>query len=87
MKVAVWDTYVTKSDGKVMHFDIIVPAEIADPSKIYEFGQDYLKSKGHGGLSITSEECEFCHFETIKPDWKSKIDEQGYYIIEMENCK
>jgi len=28
MKVAVWDTYVTKKDGSVMHFDIIVPEEI-----------------------------------------------------------
>jgi hypothetical protein len=26
MEVAVWDTYVTKKDGSVMHFDIIAPS-------------------------------------------------------------
>ena len=25
MKIAVWDTYVKKQDGSVLHFDIIVP--------------------------------------------------------------
>ena len=24
MKIAVWDTHVTRKDGKVMHFDILV---------------------------------------------------------------
>lgn len=30
MKVAVWYTYVTKKDGTVMHFDIIVPENVTD---------------------------------------------------------
>ena len=30
MHVAVWDTYVTKKDGTVMHFDIIAPVDIKD---------------------------------------------------------
>jgi len=24
MKVVVWDTYVTRKDGRIMHFDVIV---------------------------------------------------------------
>ena len=35
MKVAVWDTYVTKKDGTIMHFDILAPVEITDTTKIY----------------------------------------------------
>lgn len=30
MKVAVWDTYVTKKDGTIIHFDIIVPEAIRE---------------------------------------------------------
>lgn len=38
MKIAVWDTYVTKKDGTVMHFDIITPDTIKDEQIIYSFG-------------------------------------------------
>lgn len=44
MKVAVWDTYVTKKDTTVMHFDILVPEEIKDATQIYQYGKEYLKN-------------------------------------------
>lgn len=87
MQVAVWDTYVTKKDGTIMHFDIIVPSQINDPSIIYNYGRAYLKDKQQEGQSLTSQECQFCHIETIRPDWKHEINEKGFYIYEMENCK
>lgn len=86
MKVAVWDTYVTKKDGNVMHFDIIAPEEIRDTTVIYSYGRDYLKTKGQDGQPLTSKECSFCHIETVKPQWETKIKQKGYFIIEMENC-
>lgn len=86
MKVAVWDTYVTKKDGSVMHFDIIVPEEIKDEETIYSYGKVYLKQKGQEGQVLTSRECNFCHVETVKPHWEEGISQQGYYIYEMENC-
>ncbi|MFA7446359.1 MAG: DUF2024 family protein [Flavobacteriaceae bacterium] len=86
MKVAVWDTYVPKKDGSVMHFDIIVPSEIKDTKIIYNYGKQYLKSKSQTG-ELTSKECQFCHIETVKPEWESQIKEQGYFIYEMENCQ
>ena len=46
MQVAVWDTYVTKKDGTVMHFDIIAPSTMKDEITIQEYGKEYLKSKG-----------------------------------------
>lgn len=86
MKVAVWDTYVTKKDDSVMHFDIIAPEEIKDPAIIYGYGRDYLKTKGQDGQPLTSNECSFCHIETVPPQWEVKIKQKGYFIIEMENC-
>ena len=86
MEVAVWDTYVTKKDGTIMHFDIIVPAEIKDADIIYNFGKKYLKSKREEGQPLTSEECRFCHTREIEPSWETAIKEKGYYIFEMENC-
>lgn len=46
MQVSVWDPYVTKKDGSMMHFDIIVPSEVKDTTTIYNYGKIYLESKG-----------------------------------------
>ncbi len=86
-KVNVWDTYVPKKDGGVMHFDIIAPVEIKDTATIYKYGEDYLKTKGQEGQPITSKQCRLCHIETLKPAWEKDIDEKGYFIIEMEGCE
>mgnify|MGYP003474296298 FL=1 len=40
MQVAVWDTYVTKNDGGIMHFDIIAPIRIKDEETIHTFGKE-----------------------------------------------
>lgn len=85
MQVAVWDTYVTKKDGSTMHFDIIAPVDTNDPNQIYEYGREYLKTKGQEDQPLTSKECTFCHIETLKPENESEIKQKGYYIIEMEN--
>lgn len=86
MKVAVWDTYVKKKDGSIMHFDIIAPKEINDASKIYNYGKEYLKTKRQDVQDLTSNECKFCHTETINPLWENEILKNGYFIIEIENC-
>jgi hypothetical protein len=86
MKVAVWDTYVNRTDGVIMHFDIIVPSEVKDENIIYGFGKEYLVRKGQQGQPITANECSFCHVENVKPQWENDIKEKGYFIYEMENC-
>lgn len=86
LKVRVWDTYVTKKDGNVMHFDIIAPEAVVDTTLIYSYGKEYLKTKGQGGQSLTSKECRFCHIRDVRPDWAASIKDKGYYIIEMEGC-
>lgn len=87
MKIAVWDTYVTKKDGSEMHFDILVPEEIKDTTTIYNYGKAYLKTKMQEGQPLTSKECSFCHVETLRPNWEADITKQGYFIIEMEGCE
>lgn len=86
MKVAIWDTYVTRKDGKVMHFDIVAPETVRDTTIIYQYGKNYLKGKGQEGQALTSKECRFCHVRTVYPEWVAEIEDKGYFIIEMENC-
>lgn len=86
MKVAVWDTYVTKKDGRIMHFDIIAPESIKDEKLIYTFGKDYLLTKKEENQTLTSKECSFCHIEEASDAMLEAIQQKGYYIIEMEGC-
>ena len=56
-EVAVWDTYVTRKDGRVMHFDIIPPSIQRDTAVIHGYGRTCLESRGEGGRSLTAMEC------------------------------
>jgi len=87
MNVAVWDTYVTKKDGSIMHFDIIAPETLKDTNIIYSYGKEYLATKGQNGQALTSKECRFCHIETLQPEREAEMKTKGYFIIEMENCQ
>jgi Domain of unknown function (DUF2024) len=86
MKISVYDTYVKKKDGTVMHFDILVPDSEKDTAKIHEFGRTYLATKGQAGQPLTSKECRFCHIEQAEPDVEQAIVSKGYFIIEMQGC-
>jgi len=85
-KVNVWDTYVTKKDGSIMHFDIVAPVSIEDTGTIYGYGKDYLKTKNQEGQPLSSKQCRLCHIEHLRPEWEADIREKGYFIIEMEGC-
>jgi hypothetical protein len=86
MKVAVWDTYITRTDGRMMHFDIIAPSEIKDKLKIFNFGREYLQSKNQAGQTLETKECQFCHIESASDEVIESIKQRGYYILEMQNC-
>lgn len=87
MKVAVWDTYVTKPDGVTMNFDIIVPESETDAEVIYRYGSEYLKSKALPDHPLTSSHCAFCHIETATDIMLESIMQKGYYILEIKNCQ
>ncbi|PRX57842.1 DUF2024 family protein [Flagellimonas meridianipacifica] len=86
MEVSVWDTYVPREDGKVMHFDILVPSDLKDTNTIFGFGKEYLTSKSFKTGKLSSEECRFCHMQSAPPGVVEGIQLDGYFIIEMENC-
>ena len=86
MKAAVWDTYVQRPSGSVMHFDIVVDACTKDKEAVIKYGQEYLLSKGLNNLDIRVEYCSFCHIEQATPVMEKDIRDRGFYIIEMENC-
>ena len=87
MQVAVWDTYVTKRNGTIMHFDIIAPEHVKDERVIHTFGKDYLLSVDQQDQPLTSKECNFCHVEKATTEMDLSIQQKGYHIIEMQNCK
>ncbi|MBX7211577.1 MAG: DUF2024 family protein [Verrucomicrobiaceae bacterium] len=86
MNVSVFDTYVRRADGRVMHFDILVPDTEKDLARIHSHGREFLKSKGQEDAILGTKECRFCHVERATPEMVKSIEERGYFIIEMENC-
>lgn len=86
MKVAVWDTYVTKADGVIMNFDIIVPESETDAEVIFGYGHAYLKSRLIPEYRITANQCRFCHIESATEVMCEDIRKKGYHIVELRNC-
>ena len=86
MEVSVWDTYVERADGKVMHFDILVPSDLDDTDTIFGYGKQYLTTKTFKTGKLSSAECRFCHMQSAPPAVVEGIELEGYFIIEMENC-
>lgn len=86
MKVSVWDTYVQREDGNVMHFDILVPSDTTNKESIFGFGKQYLKTKPFRTKQTSSEECRFCHIEQATEHMAASMENVGFHIIEMENC-
>lgn len=85
MKVAVWDTYVKKQNGDVLHFDIIVPEDQKDETMIYSYGKKHLAVAGEATSPLSIKECRFCHVEEPTEEMYKSISEDGYYILELEN--
>ncbi len=85
MKCDVFDTYVTKPDGQLMHFDVIVPAGTAK-DVVLGYGQSYLASVEVDTSLISAERCRFCHVESATAEMAKAILQQGYFILAMEGC-
>jgi hypothetical protein len=85
MEVAVWDTYVKSKEGYYLHFDIIVPEGMKDPSVIYQYGKQYLESIHEDAIEINAEACQLCHIEEPTEEIVSAIQRQGHYILRMED--
>jgi hypothetical protein len=85
MECAVYDTYIRKKDGKIMHFDVVVEASTPH-EKAIEYGSQYLSIAGQTGQKMTQEECQFCHIQEAPPFVETAIEQTGYWIQKMEGC-
>lgn len=86
MNISVYDTYVQRQDGLLMHFDILVPSDLSDPAAVMAYGSAYLTAKGLLSSILKSERCNFCHIEAASTAVEQAIATKGFAIIEMENC-
>lgn len=73
-----------KDNGNVLHFDVVVPESKSQMKIVFNYAKEYQKSKGISGVEIETNNCQFCHIETITDTMKSDIKLQGYHIIEMD---
>jgi len=85
MKASVFDTYVPRKEGGVMHFDIVVP-ENTTFEDVQKFGKLYLTKKEQHLQPLTTKECRFCHIATATDTMQQDFKQKGYHIIELEGC-
>lgn len=74
-----------RTDGSVIHFDILVDREAGDESKVFAYGKEYLKQKGGIDGEIDASRCQFCHVETPSDEVVKDIKQHGYHIVEMDD--
>ena len=84
MDFHVFDTYVKASDGHTMHFDVITDKK--DSASAVSFAKEWLKTIGENNAIVTTEECKFCHSESVPEDIEIEIMTNGYFIVKMEGC-
>ena len=80
----VFDTYVKSKNGHVMHFDVITDKN--DTEKAITFAKEWLKSIEEKDAKITTEECRFCHTQSVSEEIEIEIMTNGYFIAKMEGC-
>ncbi len=84
MKVAIWDTYIKRTNGSVIHIDIVVPEEVKSELTIYSYGKAYLMSIAETG-EIDADYCQYCHAEEPTAQMVNDINNKGFSIIRLED--
>ena len=84
MEFHVFDTYVKSKDGHTMHFDIVTDKK--NTEKAISFAKEWLKSIGEESSKVTTEECKFCHTQSVSEDIEIEIMTNGYFVSKMEGC-
>lgn len=85
MKIDVYDSYAKNEQGCVMYFDVFVKSDVPAEEAL-KYGQDWLESVGENAVSLDQSRCNFCHSEVANPEVARSIENQGYFILQMEGC-
>ena len=84
MEFHVFDTYIKAKDGHTMHFDVVTDRK--ESEKAISFAKEWLESIGEETATVTTEECKFCHTQSVPDDMEIEIMTNGYFIAKMEGC-
>lgn len=84
-QIHVFDTYATCSDGRIMHFDVILPEK--DAGKALSYAREWLTEIGEADAALGQERCCYCHSEAQAPaEMENEFAKRGYAIYRMEGC-
>ncbi|REA64398.1 DUF2024 domain-containing protein [Dyadobacter luteus] len=56
-------------------------------STVYEYGREYLSTKGQQRQALASAGCRFCHIEQATHEIQKSVENKGYFIIKMRGCR
>ena len=83
MDFHVFDTYVKAKDG---HNTFWCNYWQQQYKKTISFAKEWLKSIKEESVKITTEECRFCHTQSVPKDVEIEIMTNDYFISKMEGC-
>ena len=84
MEFHVFDTYVKAKDRHTMHFDVVTDKK--ETEKAISYTKEWLKKIGEEDAIVTTEECRFCHTQSVPDDMEIEIMTNGYFIEKIEGC-
>ena len=79
--VKVFDTWV-KAAGRTLHFDVMT----SDETTALRLANAYMAAQGHPAVSVTAEECRFCHAEPLvlfSEQQQREFQESGGFIVPL----
>jgi len=79
--VRVFDTWV-KASGRMLHFDVMTN----DEATALRLANEYVASQGHTAVSVTAQECRFCHAEPLvmfSEHQQRLFHESGGFIVPL----
>ena len=71
----------SESGNIINSSSVILSATIA-----ISFAKEWLESIGEKNAKVSTEECKFCHSESVAEDIEIEIMTNGYFIVKMEGC-
>jgi hypothetical protein len=86
MKVTVWNIHAVKKDEGIIHFEIVVPAGLKNIALVYNYSNEFFKSKDLEVDLLSSVECSILHWKDATHEIILEVKKKGYYIIEIDGC-
>lgn len=80
-----YDTYATTEKGRILHFNVVIPAR--DQNQALVYARTWLKEIGEGNALVKAESCCYCHSEPTAPvEMAREIETKGFAIFKLEGC-